>query len=303
MGAFTFILTGLVTFTSISYASSKAQYLLKDEYISGGQVLQSFNLRASDGSVLAFLPRAVRDDSVLQYLPAERGADQSICSDDRRALEHYLTLNQVFLRLVDLALKNTQGQLTAAEVSLIERTPRCGRLLETLRTIASILHIENRPQSEELDKLGIVKTDKASFVELKTKNGASAFLQIASGTPKKVKSLSDLSGLVVRAESSGQNLSLQLALSRFDDDQMPSDSHRTEPCTITRQVRICERGECHIRTITETGVRYVSRRTTFDMTTYELRLLNQQNQVVFRGEVSDGEFDSEDTNTSMCYRH
>lgn len=287
----------------MSYAAGKAQYLIKDEHISGGKVEQNFNLRASDGSVLSFFAFSFRDDNVLQYLPPERNADQHLCTDDHGALMRYLDVNQIFLRLIDLSLKNQRGQLTAAEISLIERTPRCGRLKETLRSIAAILRIDDTPVSEELQKMSVIKSDKTAFIELKTKKGASAFLQIASSLPKKVKKLSDLSGMVVRADSSGQNLSLQLSLSRFNDDQMPSDTHRTEPCTITREVRICERGECFTRTITETGVRYISTRTTFDSTTYELRLVNLQNQVVFRGEVMDGEFDSNDTNTSMCYRN
>lgn len=296
------ILLTLVSFTALSSALGKgAEYLVKDEYISGGQIAQAFNLRAADGSVLEFFTGLVKDDSVLQYLPPENGADYSKCSDSD--INSYLAMTDIFIRLMNASIDGGPAVLTPAEATLISRTPRCGRQKEIMLSIATVLKPGPSKSSQQLDKLSVIKSDRGSFVELKTCGGGSALFLVSGGLPKKVKSLSDLTGLVVNAASSGQNLGLKVALGGFHDGDTPSDTGRTEACTITREVRICEKGQCHTRTITETGVRYIRTRTTFDTTSYSLTLTDAQNRVVYRGELMDGEFDSDEIYSGPCMRH
>jgi hypothetical protein len=287
-----------VNFTmNSSYADSQ---ILKNESIRDATVYGSFNLRATDGRVLSFFPDAVRDDNNLNGLPPEKNADQKLCA--KRDLETIIGLTDIAIRLADLSLAGQSLSLTASEVALVQKTPRCETYKPLLVSVANMLSLKEGPTSEKLKDITLLKAKNGNFLELSTESGAKAQLLVSS-LPNKLKSLSDLSQMVVSAEASGQLLALQIHFMSDSPDTPPSQTNRTEPCSITYTRQVCEQwGHCRTETVTETGVRYITTQTTFSMTNYTLDLVNSQNQVVYRGVISDGDFNSHDDSTSACYR-
>lgn len=296
------LLISLVLFTLTATAKDKIKYLLQNESIDDVQIFSSFNLRANDGSVKSFYPTAVKDEHALENLPAEKGADYSLCESGKLNVDLFLKLTDISLRLTEEIMENRIGQLTAQDIAVIQKVPRCEPYKGMLISVANFLAMSTSPATDDIKDLNVVKINDITHVELKTKSGSSILFRTAV-EPKKIKKISDLANISVRTESSGQNLSLQVSFLDSNYDQSPTRNHRTEACTVTETVTECDPHgtACKTRTITRSGTRYIDSETSFDSTTYEIKLIDLQNRVVFSGKVMDGDFNSSTRNTSPCY--
>ncbi|MGZ3690070.1 MAG: hypothetical protein ACXVAX_01115 [Pseudobdellovibrio sp.] len=275
--------------------------VLKDESISDGKIIDNFNLRADSGKVLSFLNAATQDDQHLNLLPPEKDADQSLCG--KQNIDWYLKLTNIMIRFSDNAVAGKHITLNPDEVLLIQKTPRCDPNLDTLKLISNFLAIGTEPSPEKISKVSLVPATKGYAIELVMESGEKAHFAIA-GLPSQVRNINDLTQMNVSSDSSNQNLSLKIRFASDSPDNFPSQNNRTESCLITYQQQVCEQdGRCRIQTVTETGYRYVSSTTTFDMTNYSLELVDKNNNVVYSGTISDGQFDSSPDSSSACYRY
>lgn len=291
----------LVTLTtSLSFAGLS---VLENEEIRDGSIKLSFNLRAVDGSVLSFLTKAASDAGSLALLPPEKNADQSLCA--KMNVNIITSLTDITIRLIQDS-SNQAPALLPQEIAIIQKVPRCEMYRQSLSSVANMLAIGNPnvQKSQELKKISLVKIDKkTSVIELITESGAKAQMQIAS-LPKRVEEMGDLTQMQVLAASSGQLLGLKIQHLGLDNSPFPpSQTRRTESCTISYTRTVCDQfnRNCRIENITETGTREVIVDTTFNMKSYDVSLTNAQNQEVFSGTISDGEFVSKD-HAGPCMR-
>lgn len=290
-----------MTLLVCSYSLASSTNILNNESINNGVVLQTFNLQSQNGEVITFLPDSVKNENNLGNLPPENGADNSLCTK-KLDVTLYMKLLDIVIHLTKSIVDDAKPELTENDIALIQKTPRCLQYKETLITIANILSTEKSPDPEKLNSVSLVKTNHGTVIELKTKSNKNVNLLI-DHLPE-IHKMDDLTRMIVNADSSGQNLGLKIKFDADLRDQFPSVTNSTESCSISYQVKTCDqRGKCYTQTITETGYRNITTTTRFNMVNYSLELVNSQNQAVFHGIISDGDFESTRDTSSPCMRH
>jgi hypothetical protein len=290
----------LLTLSSLkitaAYAMGQRLPQIQDESLSDVKVLASFRLRASDGSTLQFLTEQDRTKDIQKILPAEKKANYKLCRPG-----HVLN-DRLFIPLTTLALDLLQRPraLTASEVALIERTPRCEYYQPTLNLIASSLGGATHP-SENLKSLSLVIDKKSgNSLVLNTKSGKKALFKIASNL-EGIQNTRDLDRILVFANQSGQSFGIKFSLADIQDLD-PNDSTRQEPCDYTRTIKEChsQSESCEYITITEPGYRDVAISSQSTAYTLNMQIVDSLGRTVLNGKAFDFSSRS-DSNKGLCY--
>lgn len=297
------LLTLSTLFSATAFGMSRGLPKIENESVYDSSVNANFNLRATDGSVLQFVTPNASVGGAINGLPAERNADHSKCEGRGK------TDTDLFIKLsaLSISLLEQKRNLTSAEVTLIQKTPRCAPYDSALKTIALVVNSEKVVRSESIASLTL-KADKktGNFLLINTSSGKSAPFKISSDLKDlKIRELRDFTRVQILASQSGQNAGIKFSLEEIDADE-PNHSSDIESCDYYHTERQCrwdresKEEKCEYITITEPGERRVER--TSQTTSYNLRVdvVDIQNRVLATGNVKDFKFDS-DTDRGTCY--